>query len=681
MADKVGSVYIEIQAKMGTLEKDLKTLEQRMQGVDGKAKQTASSFASMGSIIASAGITGAVIGLGKAALKASAEMEQNRVAFTTMLGSADKATKLLKEMTDFASNTPFELPEIQNAGKKLLAMGVAANSIIPTLTKLGDVSAALSIPIGELSDIYGKMKTSNLIQAEELNQLASRGIPVFTELAKVMGVNADQVKKMGSEGKITFKELDQAFTNMTAKGSQFGGMMEAQSKTLAGQWSNFQDTLGKIAVIMGDEIAPATKTWLTLASNLINIVSQTKSEYPKINTSLLNMLSPLKAILDYNTWIFDKINDQFEKGKSVTQIIDEQNRNVLTLVENFNKGAKGSDKIKKSATDSAAAYKKLADETKRWNDYLSGAANPETPESRIRAEIAEIDEHQAAMDKAWVDGKVGTDEYNAYVVKSDQARANKQKELDALIFEQRKQNALAVMNVAGGLASQLSNLANMSASNETARIDNELTQQKEALDAKYAADVAAINAELISQEEKDAKLKALDEKKARETKALEDAAAKEKRRIVRENAILQKKLQIFQVMITTPQAAMAAFSALAGIPLVGPALGGIAAAATIAMGLKQIQLIEQQPLPALAAGGIVPAVPGGNQFTLGEGGSAEAVIPLNDATLGKLAGMINKSGGSQSMNITLQVDGEKFANWIYSGSKSGNIMLDSRAVV
>jgi hypothetical protein len=221
----------------------------------------------------------------------------------------------------------------------------------------------------------------------------------------------------------------------------------------------------------------------------------------------------------------------------------------------------------------------------------------------------------------------------------------------------------------------------MSASNETARIDNELTQQKEALDAKYAADVAAINAELISQEEKDAKLKALDEKKARETKALEDAAAKEKRRIVRENAILQKKLQIFQVMITTPQAAMAAFSALAGIPLVGPALGGIAAAATIAMGLKQIQLIEQQPLPALAAGGIVPAVPGGNQFTLGEGGSAEAVIPLNDATLGKLAGMINKSGGSQSMNITLQVDGEKFANWIYSGSKSGNIMLDSRAVV
>jgi hypothetical protein len=393
------------------------------------------------------------------------------------------------------------------------------------------------------------------------------------------------------------------------------------------------------------------------------------------------MLSPLKAILDYNTWIFDKINDQFEKGKSVTQIIDEQNRNVLTLVENFNKGAKGSDKIKKSATDSAAAYKKLADETKRWNDYLSGAANPETPESRIRAEIAEIDEHQAAMDKAWVDGKVGTDEYNAYVVKSDQARANKQKELDALIFEQRKQNALAVMNVAGGLASQLSNLANMSASNETARIDNELTQQKEALDAKYAADVAAINAELISQEEKDAKLKALDEKKARETKALEDAAAKEKRRIVRENAILQKKLQIFQVMITTPQAAMAAFSALAGIPLVGPALGGIAAAATIAMGLKQIQLIEQQPLPALAAGGIVPAVPGGNQFTLGEGGSAEAVIPLNDATLGKLAGMINKSGGSQSMNITLQVDGEKFANWIYSGSKSGNIMLDSRAVV
>jgi hypothetical protein len=426
---------------------------------------------------------------------------------------------------------------------------------------------------------------------------------------------------------------------------------------------------------------PATKTWLSLASNLINIVSQTKSEYPKINSSLLNMISPLKAILDYNTWIFDKINEQFEKGKSVTQIIDEQNKNVLALVENFNKGAKGSDKIKTSATDSAAAYKKLADETKRWNDYLKEAANPQTGQSKLQAEIAEIDKRQAAMDAAWVAGKVGTDQYNAYVIQSDQARANKQKELDALIFEQRKQNAFAVMNVAGGLASQLSNLVSMSASNQTANIDNELTEQKAAIDAKYAADVAAINAEVISQEEKDAKLKALDEKKARETKALEDAAAKEKRKIQREAAEIQKKLAIFQVMITTPKAAMDAYSSLAAIPLVGPVLGGIAAAAVVAMGAKQIQLIQQQPLPALASGGIVPAVPGGNQFTLGEGGSAEAVIPLNDATLGKLAGMINKAGGSQSMNITLQVDGEKFANWIYSGSKSGNIMLDSRAVV
>jgi hypothetical protein len=107
-----------------------------------------------------------------------------------------------------------------------------------------------------------------------------------------------------------------------------------------------------------------------------------------------------------------------------------------------------------------------------------------------------------------------------------------------------------------------------------------------------------------------------------------------------------------------------------------------AAAATTALGLAKLKLISEQPLPALAQGGIVPAVPGGNQFTIGEAGSAEAVIPLNDNTLGRLAGMINNAGGgSQSMNITLNVDGETFGSWLYKATKNGQVTISSNGLV
>jgi len=93
-------------------------------------------------------------------------------------------------------------------------------------------------------------------------------------------------------------------------------------------------------------------------------------------------------------------------------------------------------------------------------------------------------------------------------------------------------------------------------------------------------------------------------------------------------------------------------------------------------------MIQDQPLPALAEGGIVPAVPGGNQFTIGEGGSAEAVIPLNDSTLSRLAGMINSAGGGGQSYVKLPpISDTALFNMIFSASQNGDLFIASRSVV
>src|SRR5262245_34147072 len=82
----------------------------------------------------------------KAAIGLAAAWESLAVSFKVMLGDGDKASKLLADIRDFAAATPFELGELANASKALLAFGVTPDDLIPTLRQVGDVASGLGIP-------------------------------------------------------------------------------------------------------------------------------------------------------------------------------------------------------------------------------------------------------------------------------------------------------------------------------------------------------------------------------------------------------------------------------------------------------------------------------------------------------------------------------------------------------
>lgn len=172
------------------------------------------------------------------------QAEQSEVAFTTMLRSASAAKTMLADLSKFAADTPYESPEVIDAAKQLLAYGVEADRIQGTLRMLGDVASGVSAPLGDIAYLFGTAKTQGRLFAMDINQLTNRGIPIIKALAATMGVAEDKVKSMVSAGEVGFPELQAAFEHMTASGSQFGGMMAAQSKTMAGLWSAFKDNLG-----------------------------------------------------------------------------------------------------------------------------------------------------------------------------------------------------------------------------------------------------------------------------------------------------------------------------------------------------------------------------------------------------------------------------------------------------
>ena len=174
-------------------------------------------------------------------IQVRSEFQQLDIAFTTMLGSKERADKLTQDLIEFASTTPFGMKDTANAAKQLLAYGSAADEVKKELRMLGDVASGTSQPIGELVYLYGTLRTQGRAQQMDINQFAGRGIPIYKELAKVLNINVSQVRDFVSAGKVGFTEVQKAFQNMTAEGSMFGGLMEAQSKTIQGELERLGD--------------------------------------------------------------------------------------------------------------------------------------------------------------------------------------------------------------------------------------------------------------------------------------------------------------------------------------------------------------------------------------------------------------------------------------------------------
>lgn len=180
---------------------------------------------------------------GSDVIEATGKMQQLQVALSTILQDKSKADQLIADIVQFAAKTPFNLDDVATGAKQLLAYGSSADKVVNELSMLGDVASGLQIPIGQLIYLYGTLRTQGRAMTVDIRQFAGRGIPIYEELAKVLGVSKDQVSELVKEGKVGFKEVEQAFKNMTSEGGKFANLMESSAGTWPQRLSNIEDTL------------------------------------------------------------------------------------------------------------------------------------------------------------------------------------------------------------------------------------------------------------------------------------------------------------------------------------------------------------------------------------------------------------------------------------------------------
>lgn len=176
-------------------------------------------------------------------IKVGSTFEQLQISFETMLGSGEKATALIKDLTKFGVETPFELQDVAKGAKSLLAFNIAQEKIIPTLKALGDVSAGLSVPIERLILNYGQVRAQQKLTGRELRDFAIAGVPILDELANMLGKNTTEIQDLVSKGRIGFPIVEQAFKNMSSEGGTFFNLMQRQTASTGGQISNLTDVV------------------------------------------------------------------------------------------------------------------------------------------------------------------------------------------------------------------------------------------------------------------------------------------------------------------------------------------------------------------------------------------------------------------------------------------------------
>lgn len=295
-AIRAGRAFVEIFGDDSKLVRTLNGVKAKLQGM-GTAVAGLGAKLAAGASLALAPLAA----LGLSGLKLAADFESTSAAIESMLGSATAAKELLDELSAFAADTPFEFPELADATKKLLAFGVAQENIVPTLQMLGDVAAGLNIPIGELSEIYGKARVSGRLFGEDINQLLGRGIPIVGELAKQFGVTEAEVKKLVSEGKVGFPNLEKAIRAMTSEGGKFHGMMIKQSTTLNGLWSTLKDNVGLVMRELGGSLLPIAKGAASAFIEMLGTVSAwieaNRGAVAMIGMALLGVGAGLTAII------------------------------------------------------------------------------------------------------------------------------------------------------------------------------------------------------------------------------------------------------------------------------------------------------------------------------------------------------------------------------------------------
>ena len=263
-----------------------------------------------------AGVTTAFVSLAKKGIQATDFLETSRVAMSGLTGSVEEGNKAMTMAAKYWQSHPFQRIDVTNATKQLVQFGRTTDQLTSDLEMLGNVSLSTNMGIDELARYYARVSASGRAMTRDLEMMSDRGVPIYRELQKQLGTTTDGVRKMASEGKISFEIFRKAM-----EGAVNQEAMDEYENTMARQVDRLKGSVQIIAgemagyKIINNELVISEegleKAWTrllkTLASGLRS--DEMKAAFAKIGDALAKVVDIINKVAEPALKVLSKALD------------------------------------------------------------------------------------------------------------------------------------------------------------------------------------------------------------------------------------------------------------------------------------------------------------------------------------------------------------------------------------
>jgi hypothetical protein len=263
--------------------------------------------------------------------RTAVQFEDVKTRLVGLTGSVENAEFAFQKFNAVASQTPFDLGDVVNAGAQLQAFGSVATETIQPIT---DLAAFMGTTATEAANAFGRAYAGGAGAADILREKG-----VLNIIKSFKGIE--------DLSKITLPEFRDALIGALESPSiGIAGSADRMSKTFTGAVSNMFDALGRLSATLATPLLPAL-------TNAINKVTDFSKASRRLAIDLFNIVDPA-TITNFD--MFGKKTSIVQRELSMMTV-----KHLPTLREMLKKAEEESTRFQKSLDDQANAAQRSGD--------------------------------------------------------------------------------------------------------------------------------------------------------------------------------------------------------------------------------------------------------------------------------------------------------------------------------
>lgn len=288
--------------------------------------KTTSAFSEMGNSLKNIGLGVAQASLGSLAatmsgvatkgLSLGSMLEQNKLSFKALTGSAEGSRTVLSSVADFAANNPFQMLDVSNVAREMVAMSVPAQDIAEHLKTVGNVAVASGGDIKGIGHVFSQVAAQGKLMTQDMYQLVNQGVAIMPALARVTGKSMEELRDDMAKGKISFELMTKAMKAIVPE-DMAKELQAEMNNTIPRQLDRLKGSISTFATeFVGINKKTGEKAGDGLAQGYTNILRALADSVrsPELIQSAANLGKALTPILNSIAEVIPKVFNTFGKG-------------------------------------------------------------------------------------------------------------------------------------------------------------------------------------------------------------------------------------------------------------------------------------------------------------------------------------------------------------------------------